>query len=67
VKTFGRLSYLKVKKVARLIKNSFNNTGRGFPTVQLQIIKKVAGSTQNHEKTIGTPNQPIRTKIFLKA
>jgi hypothetical protein len=52
---------------ARLKTNSINNTGLGFPTVQLQIVKKVAGLTQNNEKTIGTPNQPIRTKIFLKA
>jgi hypothetical protein len=28
--------------------------------------KEFAGSTQNLKKCVGTPNQPIRTKMFPK-
>jgi hypothetical protein len=46
----------RVKKKMFCAKNSY---GTAIPT-------KFAGSTQNHEKMLGPPNQPINMNIFPK-
>jgi hypothetical protein len=36
------------------------------PKIRMSYPTEFAGSTQNPKKMIGTPNLPIRTKIFPK-